>query len=180
MVQHGDKHGCKHCTYFSDTLKDMTSHELKHQKSRCNMCNKYIEINVFKSHMRNYHKSDPCKCPTCKTYFQNTYLLMNHKKANHPKDTICPHCGGNFSKLKEHIANKHTLDHEKKFSCNQCGKGLTSKSTLNTHMMSVHLKLQPYQCRHGCQNKYNDGANRAAHERRRHKGMTRKKSTSDI
>ena len=175
MVQHGDKHGCKDCTYFSDTLEELSSHDVKHRKYECKVCKNLFETKVLQGHMRNKHKSEPCKCPNCEKVFQNKYLLMNHKQANHPTDTICPHCGGNFSRLKEHIGNKHTLEHEKKFICKQCGKGLSNRVSLNTHMMSVHMKLQPYQCRYGCENKYNDSANRAAHERRRH--TSRKKNT---
>ena len=63
----------------------------------------------------------------------------------------------------------HLPDSEKKFQCKDCEKGFSSKSALRDHAMNMHIKSQPYQCRYGCTNRYNDRANRTAHEKRRHK-----------
>ena len=42
------------------------------------------------------------------------------------------------------------------------------KQKLEIHRMNVHLKLQPYKCRYGCDIAYNDVSNRNQHEKRTH------------
>ena len=120
------------------------------------------------------HELDPCQCSICEKSFTNKHFLSNHKKTHISEE--CPDCGGSFSRLKKHIAHIHQLDGEKRYHCNHCGKGLVTKIMLNSHIMSVHLKLQPHQCRYGCENKYNDVNNRAAHERKRHGGIFTRKN----
>ena len=67
-----------------------------------------------------------------------------------------------------HMASVHTPDHMKKFQCQDCGKGFTSSTGLERHRMNVHLKLRPYECRYGCEFRYNDFNNRNAHEKKTH------------
>ena len=59
-------------------------------------------------------------------------------------------------------------DEERKYQCKTCGKGFISLSYLKSHNMNVHLKLRPYECRYGCELRYNDSANRNAHEKKKH------------
>ena len=62
----------------------------------------------------------------------------------------------------------HTPDELKKFQCKHCGKGFWLQNALDIHIMNMHLKLKPYNCRYGCEISYNDKSNRNHHERRKH------------
>ena len=70
--------------------------------------------------------------------------------------------------LNLHIKSVHTPDDQKKFQCQQCGKGFLVQRALDSHMMNMHLKLKPYNCRYGCEISYNDVSNRNHHERKQH------------
>ena len=168
MVQHENKYGCEDCINYFETAEELKRHMSSHSTYLCLSCNKKVNIKRMTDHRRQ-HEVDPCQCLKCGKAFTNKHFLSNHLLTHISE--VCPDCGGTFRRLKEHITKKHQLDGEKKFHCNQCGKGLVTKFMLNSHMMSVHLKLQPHQCRYGCENRYNDVNNRAAHERKRHGGI---------
>merc|ERR1719394_610062 len=87
-----------------------------------------------------------------------------HTEAKMP----CPECNAIVRNLKEHILTVHTLDKDKKFQCQDCGKGFNHQHKLEKHKMSVHLKQRPFQCRYGCDIAYNDSSNRIAHEKKKH------------
>ena len=80
----------------------------------------------------------------------------------------CPICGSKVKNLSTHIRHVHTPDDQRKFQCQQCGKGFDQMTSLDKHMMNIHLKLKPYNCRYGCDISYNDKGNRNHHERKQH------------
>ena len=69
------------------------------------------------------------------------------------------------------MLSKHVPDNEKQFQCKECGNGFVNANTLKIHAMNVHIKTWPYQCRYGCENRYNDTGNRHVHEKRRRGGV---------
>ena len=87
---------------------------------------------------------------------------------SHKEKTPCPECNTLVKNLDEHIKNVHTSDEDKKFQCQDCGKGFIKSYHLENHRMSVHLKQKPHQCRYGCDIAYNDRSNRNAHEKKKH------------
>ena len=44
----------------------------------------------------------------------------------------------------------HTPIEQMKYKCEFCQKGFVEKGKLDKHMMNVHLKERPYNCRYGC------------------------------
>ena len=141
-VKHENYHGCEDCIKFFQTTEELTSHRFSHRMDICQLCNKKVNVQRMADH-RKQHEEDPCQCSTCGKSFKNNRFLSNHKKVHIHE--VCPDCGGTFSKLKEHIESKHQQDEEKRFHCNECGKGLANKFTLKSHIMSVHLNVQPHQ-----------------------------------
>jgi KRAB domain-containing zinc finger protein len=95
-------------------------------------------------------------------------LYKAHRKNSHKTKTSCEQCGGMFTQIDLHMKTMHILDNEKKYPCTECGKGFALKFHLKNHAMNMHIKSQPYQCRYGCVNSYNDQTNRIAHEKRKH------------
>ena len=74
----------------------------------------------------------------------------------------------------------HAPDNEKQFQCRECGKGFIHANKLEEHAMNVHIKSQLYQCRYGCENRYNDSTNRNVHENRRHGGLFVKREKKNL
>ena len=100
---------------------------------------------------------------------KNYYVFTQHEKDAHGTPRACPVCGGMFKQIKAHMQTVHTPEFEKKYQCKDCAKGFRNKHTLENHAMNIHIKSKPYQCRFGCEDRYNDTSNRLAHEKRRHK-----------
>ena len=121
----------------------------------------------LREHTLNVHESTPVPCPLCGKVMKNEAALKAHKKKVH-NAAPCPICGTVVKNLKFHMEEMHTANSEKKFHCQDCGKGFMTKQRIESHRMNNHLKTQPYQCRYGCENSYNDRSNRNAHEKRRH------------
>ena len=105
------------------------------------------------------------KCTVCGL---SVVYIKEHMKLHTEEKIPCPECNAVVRDLKEHIANVHTLDKDKKFQCQDCGKGFLHQHKLEKHKMNVHLKQRPFQCRYGCDMAYNDKSNRSAHERKKH------------
>ena len=105
-------------------------------------------------------------CPDCGKMFKDRYLKLHQRKVH--SAAACEICGVVVKNVKHHMQGVHMADSDKRFHCKDCGKGFMCRVTMNNHRMNMHIKAQPYQCRYGCDNRYNDTSNRSAHERRRH------------
>ena len=66
-----------------------------------------------------------------------------------------------------HKENSYTRRREE-ISMSRLWERLVKKDTLESHRMSMHLKLRPHYCRYGCDMSYNDTSNRNQHEKRVH------------
>ena len=64
--------------------------------------------------------------------------------------------------------HQQVVHEDKKFQCQDCGKGFSIKRKLEYHRISIHLKTKPFNCRYGCEISYSDPGNRNAHERKTH------------
>ena len=105
-------------------------------------------------------------CPDCGKMFKDRYLKLHQRKVH--SAAACEICGVVVKNVKHHMQGVHMADSDKRFQCKDCGKGFMCSVTMDNHRMNMHIKAQPYQCRYGCDNRYNDTSNRSAHERRRH------------
>jgi len=184
-VEHQGWFGCENFTtlfktlqkcYFSfKTKEQLEKHISTHHSSHvCDLCGyKATNPNNLKFHRNKYHESTPEPCPECGKMCRGKTDLKSHIKHSH-NETTCPLCGKVVKNFKLHMKITHTEDSEMALQCGDCGKGFTDKANLNNHRMNMHIKSMPYQCRYGCENRYNDNSNRNAHERRRHKGEPRR------
>ena len=139
----------------------------------CPICGKLLKTqSQLPKHIESTHgklKIEDFKpCHICGKEFKSVGLLQAHVKRYHKEKEACPHCGDKVRNLKKHIEGMHTLDKDKKYQCQDCEKGFMEKQKLEIHRMNVHLKLQPYKCRYGCDIAYNDVSNRNQHEKRTH------------
>ena len=65
----------------------------------------------------------------------------------------------------------HLTEQDRKFRCEQCGKGFIEKFRMRQHIESVHMGVK-YKCRYSeCETSdqtYCNSSKRSAHERKRH------------
>ena len=138
----------------------------------CNTCGKILSSeNSLNAHHEAVHgiRELTVKCELCGKLLVDKAALKGHMLTHAEKET-CPMCGYKTQshRMKIHHMRVHTKDEDKKFQCQDCGKGFIDKRSLNIHRINVHLKTKPYNCRYGCEISYNDSSNRNAHEKRTH------------
>ena len=60
----------------------------------------------------------------------------------------CPVCGVVIKNIRVHMEEMHIADSDKRFHCEDCGKGLMTKQRFESHRMNNHIKSQPHRCRY--------------------------------
>jgi hypothetical protein len=175
MVHWGWK-GCSQCIKTFEKVEALAEHEKKHGLTfMCDQC-EFVAKSEPKltqhSHMRHTENpgvAPPSPCPECGKCMSTEAGLKAHRKMAHTS-AVCPVCGvtRNLKTLKVHMERMHVVDSEKRFHCEDCGKGFMTNQSIDSHRMNNHIKARPYICRHGCEKRYNDRSNRIAHEKRRH------------
>ena len=189
---------CDICGVFLENKTNFKTHmsrvhtEKVRKSTKCEKCGKNVGIDV-NSHL--CKKNIPCKacgkmffnrkerdkhqkenvecaqlysCDQCGMTYNSKGTLNNHIKNIHTEKSECPYCGKKYKKLQFHIDTAHVSDEVKRLKCQDCGKGFLLEHLLKKHVESVHLNSKRYQCRYGCDNRFNDSSNRNAHEKKKH------------
>ena len=168
-VEHQGWLGCQECIQSFETEEQLTEHVEKHRLTFiCDLCG-FVAPNPqsLKDHTKKKHESIPMPCPECGKIMGSKIAVDSHKRKVHSA-SACIICGVVIKNMKIHMQEMHIDDSEKRYQCQDCGKGFMDKQRLTDHRMNMHIKSQPHKCRYGCENRYNDKSNRNAHERRRH------------
>ena len=142
----------------------MTKHTKKYVCDSCGF--RADDSSKLYYHKQVTHEAVMVPCPDCGKMFKDRYLKLHQRKVHNA--AACEICGVVVKNVKHHMQGVHMADSDKRFHCKDCGKGFMCRVTMDNHRMKMHIKAQPYQCRYGCENRYNDTSNRSAHERRRH------------
>jgi len=132
----------------------------------CDICGYISKSSSTLYNHKASHKSEKVPCPICAKEFLISNLNRHIKRA-HAEPEECTICGAKVKKLREHMT-QHIPPEKMKHRCQHCDKGFMELGRLRNHMMNVHLKEKPYNCRYGCELAYNDTSNRNQHEKRRH------------
>jgi len=164
---------CPQCTYSFQRKELLEKHVIKvhNEKIVCEVCGAAAcDANALKNHMLRMHDPTLVKCKECDVTVEGSFRLEIHMKRVHGdrQSEQCKICGDSFIHLRRHMLNFH--QGVKNFQCDKCEKGFVSKSLLDKHNMSVHIKSRPYACRYGsgCTMSYNDVSNRNSHEKKKH------------
>ena len=171
-VEHQGWLGCQECIQSFKTEEQLAEHMKKHRrKFICDICG-FVAQNPqsLKDHTKYKHESIPMPCPECGKMMASKIALDGHKRAVHSA-SACKICGVVVKKMKIHMQAIHLDDLEKRYQCEDCGKGFMNKQRLHDHRINMHIKSLPHSCRYGCENRYNDISNRNAHEKRRHQEL---------
>ena len=144
----------------------------KYIKSDSNICEDcgFVGKDKYsvKSHRNFHHDEIVLICDICSKDFQGHLKLKIHRQRLHSKSKECKVCGGNFRNLLKHTRTMHTTDGEKKYQCDECGKGFVDKTRLRSHIISLHKHEKPFACRFMCGFSCSSSGNRTKHENARH------------
>lgn len=165
-IHYGEKlHKCKVCQKEFTRRYDVGRHMLIHTQSReksfkCNECEKcFYEKRTLANHLRKHLKEAPnqgesetdptsennvYQCSVCLMNFQSIGHLYFHLTI-HEKKYKCDECGKGF-KQKHHV-REHSRIHtgEKPYKCKLCQQKFRWKNSLKIHLRN-HSKERPYEC----------------------------------
>lgn len=101
----------------------------------CQICNKNVNVGVWKRHARHHRGEKRYSCHTCGLAFSDSGNLARHTRAVHRKQRphACDTCQKTFSRkghLEDHLKS-HSASRE--FVCDVCGKASKSSAALRMH-----------------------------------------------
>ena len=178
------KHKCKECDLGFATVVHLKNHKRNHHQDKTEKINQYnCEDCAFqgengvelKNHIqRTKHTPSEFKeeCYTCKKEFTSYWLLMNHRKTEHPSNKKCRYfqidqCRFNAESCwYKHITEEEKESDQSQEKCNQCELYFKTKSDLMKHKKSIHSE-KVTTCRNYRQGVCNNGDDNCwfSHER---------------
>lgn len=144
------------CQYCPKTFSDKSGH-IRHEKwhlnkrdFECKICLKrFRSKHEVKTHVIAVHNTVKAyECEICnKAFALKTYLHVHYNSHSHIKKFKCDYCG--FAcKSKSAIESHIESMHlkRKQFKCTECGVKFSAKRTLISHVNAVHKRLVKYEC----------------------------------
>ena len=177
---------CSDCGASFQTFKELKKHRSTHNKREyskthrltpkaCRLCGEtFIGNYRLTIHMFKVHDVGALVCDDCGEKFQREREFKSHKEKKHLKIKFeCKFCEKSFNVeryLDRHMKRVHTSNEERKYKCDQCGKGFNCKETFVGHM-NMHLGLKPFKCEY-CGAAYQNKSNLLAHLKKSCKNIT--------
>ena len=133
---------CTLCKYEATQQGHLKNHvRAVHERIKdvCKQCNKeFADRSNLKKHIRIVHEKVRYKCDHCDKDFKHQPALSSHMRSLHEgiikeKKFECEQCREKYmsaASLKQHIESKHLGI---KYTCERCGKKVSSRSTLLMH-----------------------------------------------
>jgi len=141
---------CKQCSKqfsrASNLYQHINSAHESNKEFQCDKCDKtFSHAKNLKRH-RSTHTNEDLVCQFCKTKFDTTKALHNHKQLKHPGQMKmkCDKCNKSFQHELSFKVHSDYCHSDKK--CKQCHKQFTNLKTLRRHVISIHEKALIYEC----------------------------------
>ena len=147
VLLHGDPtFKCKKCDKLFFTLRYLRRHVRKRHKNseiyKCDECTRTYRCEFsLENHKKKKHGSKIIlKCEECDgRIFSQKQHLREHILAIHRTERpfSCKECNMSYidkRRLEVHYRKKHTIDGKVQWTCNECGKSLSSRGALENHL----------------------------------------------
>ncbi|XP_017464494.1 PREDICTED: zinc finger protein weckle-like isoform X1 [Rhagoletis zephyria] len=148
------KHGiivCPKCTNSFENELSLKRHMKDHQELfPCPHCDRKFQIKEYVAqHIKFVHQDErPFICETCGDGLRTKGQLKEHMLTHTDYSPFeCKECGKCFKqkqRLKRYF-QRHMQIHGDKHICTECGKQLSTRATLNSHLL-VHSDKMPHKC----------------------------------
>lgn len=161
-----------HCTGLDLTSRTVkyNHYRLHHSGGKYAECAKCGHIDKAQAIANHDCSGQSLICPDCAKVFSNPARLAGHVKNLHTSFD-CPECCVTIMGYRKYCRHRMREHDKLRYECEQCDKKFISNGALKSHMMNVHIRSRPYNCRYGCNMAYNDVSNRNAHEKKKHGGL---------
>ena len=140
-------------------------YRLHHSGGKYKACDKCGHIDTVKALNNHDCTGHSLICPDCAKVFANPQSLAGHVRNQH-MTVDCPDCCITIVGYRRYCRHRMKEHDQLRYECQQCDKKFISNNALKTHMMNVHIRSRPYNCRYGCNMAYNDVSNRNSHEKK--------------
>lgn len=111
------------------------------KKYECNECGRsYTQRSSLNTHMKSHKNTHTC--PLCKKSFEKNTQLAQHIE-EHKKQY---EANGESLPTQDQLSNQVSFLISSNLQCHQCGKSYATKSSLTTHLQSVHSDVKKFQC----------------------------------
>ena len=182
LVHHGVwKFRCDECEEVFDSLELAKEHRLAVHKRKqppkhtvptmCDICGKVLKGSSIPNHMKLVHMTEvpDTPCPHCGKVVKE---LQRHIKRSHEK-LPCDLCGKLVppGHMLRHNDQYHTAPEERRYKCELCNKGFSTKQRLTDHV-HTHTGEKPYTCQY-CGKGFANSSGCRLHVRFTHLGQKR-------
>ena len=183
-IHHGVwKFRCDDCEEVFDSLQIAKEHRLEVHKRKqppkhtvptmCDICGKVLKGSSIPNHMKLVHMTEMpvTPCPHCGKIGKE---LQRHIKRSHEK-LPCDLCGKLVppGHMLRHNDQYHTAPEERRYKCEICFKGFSTKQRLTDHV-HTHTGEKPYTCQY-CGKGFANSSGCRLHVRFTHLGQKRQR-----
>lgn len=145
---------CEVCLKTFDKMYNFKRHVLHHSEvkpHKCIICSQQFQLEEnHKKHVR-LHDLRLYHCKNCGRRFETKTRLDHHfrftcKKSESKPDLICDECGHQSQNAQSLEAHKRVHSGIKAWSCDVCGKLLSSRDSITRHKLVFHQDERPFEC----------------------------------
>lgn len=157
----------------------------------CDTCGKVLSsVKTLKDHINRAHNN--FHCTPCNIDFPSAKKFKRHWTQAHPESDMelpngwysCDQCPQRFQEkiyVQRHWELVHGSEEDKANKCGLCQKNFSEKPKLKYHVLNIHIKSRPYNCRSpGCSSTFNYCGNLYAHEKKLHGRALGKATSIDV